>query len=87
MAKIYKIIYPDLLKIINLPDLRILTSSVCCPNCKHPKIVDYENDIYVNDLFDVILRGKCCKCGKPVSRYIETGEDENSVKILKKIIK
>lgn len=37
-------------------------------------IVDYQ--AYLNELDDVILKGRCIKCGKQVARYIETGEVE-----------
>ena len=49
-----------------------------CPKCggslgnNVTEIVNYE--IYLNDLCDVILRGSCKKCDRPVNRYIETGE-------------
>ncbi len=38
-------------------------------------IVDYR--IFLNDLNDVILRGKCKGCGKELNRYLETGENED----------
>lgn len=82
----HNITHSSLLEILNSSDLETLTNQVFCPSCDHPKIVDYENNIEVNDLFDVILKGKCSKCGKPVSRYIETGEHENSVKTIKKLL-
>ena len=46
-----------------------------CHTCKGPynaTIIDYE--ISLNDINDVILKGKCKKCGNPVNRYLETGE-------------
>lgn len=82
----HKISFPSLLEILSPSDLETLTNQVFCPSCDHSKIADYENNIEVNDLFDVILKGKCSKCGKPVSRYIETGEHENSIKIIKKLL-
>jgi hypothetical protein len=48
-------------------------------------IVNYK--IFVNNLNDIILRGHCAVCGNPVNRYIETGEDEEYVIKIKKILK
>lgn len=31
--------------------------------------------IFMNDLNDTILKGKCSKCGGKVVRYLETGEN------------
>ena len=42
------------------------------------EIVDYEDNIFINDLGDSILRGKCKKCGAEVARYIETGDGGRS---------
>jgi hypothetical protein len=49
-------------------------------------MIDFEKNIYVNDLFDIILRGKCNMCNKDVGRYIETGETHSNVKKIKKIL-
>lgn len=38
------------------------------------EIADYEENIFINDLGDTILRVKCIRCGQLVNRYIETGE-------------
>ena len=52
---------------------KILTNCLCrCTPRNVTTIVDYE--IFLNDLNDVLLRGKCKNCGGPVARYIETGE-------------
>lgn len=48
-------------------------------------IVDYK--IFINDLNDVILRGRCAKCGSPLNRYSETGEVEEYLRRIKKVIK
>ncbi len=64
--------------------LMIAKKTVFCHDCfpKNHKSVEMEIEHYfVNDLFDVILRGKCSVCGHPVSRYIESGENEESKKI------
>ena len=57
-----------------------LFNNCYCSNCEkgNSSIVDYE--IYVNDINDIILRGKCAKCNKSVSQYTETGEDPKYVK-------
>ncbi len=61
------------------------------PNCLCNKcncvveIVDYK--IFLNDLNDLILKGKCALCGARVNRYVETGEDKIAVKKIKKILK
>ena len=45
----------------------------CCAEDKNlTTIVNFK--IFLNDLNDVVLKGFCHKCGKPVGRYIETGE-------------
>lgn len=50
--------------------------NVFCPHGNEltTTIVDYQ--IYINELDDVTLKGKCVKCGKPVARYLETGTVE-----------
>ena len=57
-----------------------------CQNCTEVvTIVDFK--IVVNDLNDVILRGKCAVCGGPVNRYSETGEDEACLRRIREILK
>ncbi len=46
-------------------------------------IVDYQ--VFINHLDDVILKGKCVKCGKPIARYLETGEVEKYWQEVRKI--
>lgn len=59
-----------------------LERNAFCPRCggslgnNVTEIIDYK--IFLNELNDIILEGKCKKCGEPVSRYIETGEDEEA---------
>ncbi|MDQ0965933.1 DNA polymerase II large subunit [Flavobacterium sp. W4I14] len=36
---------------------------------------------YLNKLNDIILKGFCLKCGGPVNRYIETGENIQSAAV------
>lgn len=57
-----------------------------CGNCKGPynaTITDYE--IFLNDLNDILLRGKCKICGGPVGRYVETGEVPIYAEAIKKV--
>lgn len=57
-----------------------------CHTCKDVvTIVDFK--IAVNDLNDVILTGSCAVCGSPISRYSETGEDEDYVRRIKRLRK
>lgn len=46
-------------------------------------IIDYR--IFLNDLNDVILRGKCKNCGKELNRYLETGENVNYLDRIKSL--
>ncbi len=86
MAEIkQKITYQELSTIIPSSELKLLTDFVFCPNCDKAKIIGYEDNIYVNELFDVILEGKCDKCGEKVARYFETGERDENVEKFRKI--
>lgn len=42
------------------------------------EITDYK--IFLNNLNDIVLKGKCKKCNNPVGRYITTGENPESKK-------
>ena len=64
---------------------RIIPNCLCYRCNKVVTIVGFK--ITVNDLNDVILEGKCAVCGDSVNRYCETGENEEYVKRIKKIIK
>ncbi len=55
-----------------------------CGDCGVTTIIDYE--IYVNDLYDVVLRGKCEKCKGVVARCVETGEDEECVRRINQLL-
>lgn len=62
-----------------------ILKSCCCSKCDKgysSTIVDYK--IFVNNLNDIILRGKCAKCGNPMNRYTETGENFEYVERIKK---
>jgi len=59
-----------------------------CGNCKGPynaTIVAYE--IFLNDINDIILKGKCQTCGNPVNRYLETGEVAEYAEVIEKVKK
>lgn len=61
-------------------------NNCCCLKCDKgyfSTIVDYK--IFVNDLNDIILCGKCAKCGNMMNRYTETGEVPKYVERIKKI--
>jgi hypothetical protein len=40
---------------------------------------------YLNNLQDIILKGECSRCGKPVGRYIETGDSIESAGVAKHV--
>ncbi len=48
------------------------------------EIVDYK--IFLADSYDIILKGKCKKCGHAVNRLIETGENEESIERAQAVI-
>jgi GH35 family endo-1,4-beta-xylanase len=41
--------------------------------------------VYLNNLEDLIFKGKCMIWGSPVARYIETGENPESAAMAKHI--
>ena len=61
----------------NGESLAIAKKTVFCHRCFPENHRNVEVDIehyFVNELNDVILRGKCTTCGHSVARYIESGE-------------
>lgn len=64
---------------------KILPNCLCNKCMCVVKIIDYK--IFLNDLYDMILKGNCALCGTRVNRYIEIGEDKIAVKKIKKILK
>lgn len=64
---------------------KIIPNCLCHTCNEVVTIVDFK--ITVNDLNDVILEGKCAACGDPVNRYCETGENEEYVGRIKKVLK
>ena len=67
-------------------DIQLFTHSFFC-DCKEEKreLVDYKS--YINNLNDVILKGRCNVCKTIAVRYIETGERSGIEKIAVKIRK
>ncbi len=64
---------------------KILHNCLChtCDSAYDSTIVGYT--VEINDLDDVILLGKCAKCSNPITRYVETGENEEQVKVIEEI--
>ena len=56
-------------------------------NCgvENRKLIDVK--VYLNDINDIILRGKCSGCNTIAARYIETGENPDSAEAGKRIRK
>jgi len=65
---------------------KILTNCFChkCGLPGNSTIINYE--IFVNYLHDTIFRGYCKKCGGPLARYTETGENEEIRKRIASIV-
>ena len=89
MKKELPLTLPDL-KIIWAEDWDFLVDKILpnclCHTCKtQTTIVEFK--IVVNDLNDIILKGHCAVCGDTVNRYTETGENEEYVRRIKKILK
>ena len=59
-----------------------------CSNCYgRTKIEMIEYDLSLNELNDVVFRGKCKSCGKNIVRYVGIGENtrfRNRAEILKR---
>lgn len=62
-----------------------LNNIFCSCSAADKKLVDYK--IYLNDLNDVILKGKCSGCMTIASRYIETGENSENCIVAERIKK
>ena len=56
-------------------------------DCKNSnrRLIDVK--IYLNDLNDILLKGRCSACKSLAARYIETGEIEDSFKAAERIKK
>ena len=62
-----------------------LVSNVYCSTCPEHETTIINYEIFLNDMNDIILQGKCKRCGEPVARYIETGENKNEADVAKHI--
>lgn len=64
---------------------RILDKCTCnnCTPDYTATMINYK--AYLNHLNDIILKGECKNCGKPIGRYLETGEKRKSVRIAEHI--
>jgi len=61
----------------NYPLFKKIEDNVFCGYCSGDKvttIVDYR--AYILSNFDLLLKGKCKRCGHDVGRVLETGEVE-----------
>ncbi len=65
---------------------KILDNCYCRCDEEYPiaAIVDYK--IFVIDAYDIVLKGKCKKCGNRVNRVTETGDNPEYVRKIKDII-
>lgn len=64
--------------------LDLILESCYCTGCNDMcTITNFKP--YLNKLNDIILKGFCFKCGRPVNRYIETGENMQSAAVAKHI--
>jgi hypothetical protein len=64
----------------------IFIENIFC-ECESPKkqLIDFK--VYLNDINDIILKGKCSECKTIAARYIETGENINSIEAAERIRK
>ncbi len=64
----------------------IFIDNIFC-DCESPnkQLVDFK--VYLNDINDIILKGKCSGCRTIAARYIETGENKNSTAAAERIRK
>lgn len=53
---------------------KIIRNCYCghCQSNYDSIIIEYK--IFLNDLNDIVLKGKCRTCKRPIARYAETGE-------------
>ena len=64
----------------------ILSNCFCFCDAKNHKTTIVDFDIFLDDkLNDVLLKGKCVKCGKNISRRLETGEAEGYAERIREI--
>ena len=77
----------DELKAIMGSDYNLYITNCFCGSCDQTPttIVDFTAEI--NDISDILLKGKCANCGAPVNRYLETGENPESVKTIENVLR
>jgi len=65
---------------------KILDNCYCRCDKENPitTIIDYK--IFAIDAYDIVLKGKCKKCGNRVNRVTETGDNPEYVRRIKDII-
>ena len=85
MKENQKITHEQLIEVLSQNTLDKLVNNVFCWSCKLTKIVDYEDNIIVNNLYDIVLDGKCDKCWNQVRRYIEIWENDENIKKIKQL--
>lgn len=70
----------DELKSILGTDYNLYISNCFCRGCEQSPttIIDFTAEI--NDIDDILLKGKCINCGSPVNRHLETGENPDTKK-------
>jgi len=56
-----------------------------CGHCSHHLTTIIAYKAYLNSLQDILLKGQCARCGHPVNRYLETGENKNHAAIAQHI--
>jgi hypothetical protein len=64
---------------------RILHNIFCTCGAENKELIDYK--VYLNNINDIILRGKCSGCNTIASRYIETGEKKEKAEAADRIRK
>jgi len=57
----------------------------CCVGGSKPMVAIKDYEISLNELNDIELQGFCANCGKPIGRYLETGEVKEYAAGIKKI--
>lgn len=51
----------------------ILQTNCFCSHCEKGSVGIVDYSVFLNDLNDIIVRGKCSECESDVARYLETG--------------
>lgn len=69
-----KITKEELTKKIGAGNLALVLNNVHCSECGPTGMIEYEENIVIEPSGDTILHGKCKKCGRKVTRLLETGE-------------